>query len=78
MKGTIPSSSITWFETGKQNIQAKEVYSNLHGLKFFVRYICIKMWHLHLNDMEILETKRFIPKEFELGTTLSYPIMGIQ
>ena len=28
------------------------------------------MWHSHLNDMEIPETKRF-PKGFELGTTLS-------
>ena len=27
----------------------------------------------HLNDMKIPETKRFIPKGFELGTTLSYP-----
>jgi len=27
------------------------------------------MWHL--NDMEIPETKRFIPKGFELGKTLS-------
>jgi len=29
------------------------------------------MWHSHLNDMEIPETKRFIPKGFELGITLS-------
>ena len=29
------------------------------------------MLHSHLNDMEIPETKRFIPKGFELGTTLS-------
>ena len=29
------------------------------------------MWHSHLNDMKIPETKRFIPKGFELGTTLS-------
>ena len=29
------------------------------------------MRHSHLNDMEILETKRFIPKGFELGSTLS-------
>ena len=28
------------------------------------------MWHSHLNDVEIAETKRFIPKGFELGTTL--------
>jgi len=26
LKETIPSSSITWSEMGKQNIQAKEVY----------------------------------------------------
>ena len=26
LKETIPSSSITWYEMGKQNIQAKEVY----------------------------------------------------
>ena len=29
------------------------------------------MWHSHLNDVKIPETKRFIPKGFELGTTLS-------
>ena len=28
------------------------------------------MWNSHLNDMEIPEAKRFIPKGFELGTTL--------
>ena len=38
---------------------------------FFVSCICIIMWDSHLNDMEITETKRFIPKGFELGTTLS-------
>ena len=27
------------------------------------------MWHCHLNDMKIPETKRFIPKGFELGAT---------
>ena len=27
--------------------------------------------------MEIPETKRFIPKEFELGTTLSYNIENV-
>ena len=35
----------------------------------------VKIWILicclYLNDMEIPETKRFIPKGFELGTTLS-------
>ena len=41
------------------------------GLKFFVYCICIIMWHSHLNDMKIPEKKRFIPKGFELGTTLS-------
>ena len=40
-------------------------------LRFFVCHICIRMWHSHLNDKEIPETKRFIPKGFELGTTLS-------
>ena len=44
--------------------------SNLPGIRFFVCCICIIMWHSHLNDMEIPETKRFIPKGFELGTTL--------
>ena len=29
------------------------------------------MWHSHLNDMGIPETRRFIPKGFELGTTLN-------
>ena len=41
------------------------------GIRFFVYCICFIMWHSHLNDMEIPETKRFIPKGFELGTTLS-------
>ena len=45
--------------------------SNLLGLRFFVCCICIRMWHSHLNDMEIPETKRFVPKGFELGTILS-------
>ena len=45
--------------------------SNLPGLRFFVCCICNRMWHSHLNDMEISETKRFIPKGFELGITLS-------
>ena len=43
--------------------------SNLLGLRFFVCCICIRMWHSHLNNMEIPETKRFFPKGF--GTTLS-------
>ena len=46
--------------------------SVLPGLRFFVHCICIIMWHSHLNDMEIPETKRFIPKGFELGTTMSW------
>ena len=45
--------------------------SNLPRLKFFVCYLCIRMWYSNLNDMEIPETKRFIPKAFELATTLS-------
>ena len=40
-------------------------------LRYFVHCICIIRWHLLLNDMEIPETKRFIPKGFESGTTLS-------
>ena len=39
--------------------------------------ICIIMWHSHLNDMEIPETRRFILKGFELGTTLSKPNRSI-
>ena len=32
------------------------------------------MWHSHLNDLEIpVKTKHFIPKGFELGSTLSWP-----
>ena len=46
------------------------VNSNLPGLRFFLYCICVIMWYSHLNDMEIAETKRFIPKGFELGTTL--------
>ena len=44
--------------------------SNLPGLRFFVHCI-ITICHSHLNDMEIHGTKRFIPKGFELGTSLS-------
>ena len=33
--------------------------------------ICMIMQHSHLHDMEILGTKRFIPKEFEMGTISS-------
>ena len=33
---------------------------------------------LHLNAIEIPETKCFIPKGFELGTTLSWPIWSIR
>ena len=40
------------------------------GIKILCVLICIIMRHSHLNDMEIPETKRFIPKGFELGTTL--------
>ena len=36
----------------------------------FLYCICIIMWHSHLNDMEIPEPKHFIPRGFELGTTL--------
>ena len=45
-------------------------HSNLPGSRFFVYCICIIMLHSHLNGMEIPETKRFIPKGFELGTTV--------
>ena len=31
------------------------------------------MHYSHFNNMETPRTKRFIPKEFELGTTLSKP-----
>ena len=51
--------------------------SNLLVLRFFVYCICIVMWHSHLNHIEIPETKRFIPKGFELGTTLSFPNRSI-
>ena len=36
------------------------------------------MWHSHLNDMEIPETKSFIPKGFEFGTALSKPSWSIE
>ena len=36
--------------------------------RFFVYCIWIIMWHSHLKDMKFPETKRFIPKGFELGT----------
>ena len=44
---------------------------DLSGLRFFVYCISLIMLHSHANDMEILGTNRFIPKGFELGTTLS-------
>ena len=39
-----------------------------------VKVLCVIMSHSHWNDMEILGTKRFIPK---LGTTLSQPNRSI-
>ena len=45
--------------------------SNLPGLRFYVNCICMIMKYSYLNDMEILGTKRFIPKGFELGASLS-------
>ena len=42
------------------------------------RTICMIMKHSYLNDMEIPGTTRFIPKGFELGTLLSYPIRPIE
>ena len=41
------------------------------GVKIRCISVCIIKWHSHLNDMEIPETKHFIPKGFEMGTTLS-------
>ena len=42
------------------------------GVKILcVLYLRMIMLHSHLNDMEIPQTKRFIPKGFELGTTFS-------
>ena len=43
--------------------------SSLTVLRFFLYCISIIMWHLYLNDMEIPESKRVIPKVFELDTT---------
>ena len=47
------------------------------GVKILVYCICIIMWHSHLNDMEIPETRRFILKGLELSTTLSKPNRSI-
>ena len=47
-------------------IQISRGYDSLYNY-----CICISMWHSHLNDMEIPETKGFIPKGFEWGTALS-------
>ena len=44
--------------------------SHLSGLRFFVYCMCIIMLQSHLNNMEIPETRRFLPKGFELGTTM--------
>ena len=35
------------------------------------------MWNVHLNDRKISETKRFIPKGFELGTTYWVSRLGV-
>ena len=48
------------------------------AVNILVCCICIRMWHSYLNDMEMYNTKRFIPKGFELGTTLSQPIRSIE
>ena len=59
-------------ETNSANAMLYPI-QNSGGLRFFVHCICTIRWHSHLNDMEIPETKSFIPKRFELGTTLSQP-----
>ena len=44
LKETVPKSNITWSETGKQNVQAKEVYFNTNKLMkstFFCRLIAM-------------------------------------
>ena len=41
------------------------------GVWFFVCLHLRDNVHSPLDDMEIIETKRFIPKRFELGTRLS-------
>ena len=46
-------------------------FRSLRVKGFLVCCICMIMQHSHLNDMEILGTKRFIPKEFQLGTISS-------
>ena len=43
------------------------------GSRFFEYCICIIMLHSHLNDMEIPETKRFIPKGSELVCRIGLP-----
>ena len=48
-------------------------FRSLRVKGFLVCCICMIMQHSHLNDTEILGTKRFIPKEFELGTISSKP-----
>ena len=53
---------------GKLNVVPN---SDLSRLRFFVCFICMIIQHSLFNEMEILRTKRFIPKGFELGTTLS-------
>ena len=40
--------------------------------------ICMIMLHSHLNDLEILGTKRVIPTGFEFGTALSLLNRSIQ
>lgn len=56
--------SVVWFYFTDRFRQLSVVRnSNLSVLRFFVCCICIIMKHSHLNHMEILGTKRFIPKD---------------
>ena len=52
LKETIPSSSITWSEMGKQNIQAKEVYSQ--GLMRFSNNSA--SWSMYKERKRIMST----------------------
>ena len=57
MKETIPSSSITWSEMGKQNIQAKEVYCHAIYRRTLL-FVCNRPFR------KILKYSLFVPPNF--------------
>ena len=59
------------FQTIRTNFNSIKSAMNSNNRPNRLTQSCTPFKSSHLNNMEIHETKRFIPEGFELGTTLS-------